>query len=194
MTPQTDNPYIFTVYATEGAELTASGSSEGHAMWDATLMITSGSAQETVTEHLQVPAGTDFKHTFPICNDVHANEITDDIHTEFYFDGEMFNLELTSMIDGSIPYKEHWVLDPVEAEGYYFVGMSMNNVEMVPGDLTNLTTQEDLNLVAHYLPIPEDVSGQTGDNNNMWWLVGLAVLAMLGVAYGASRKQKGVRC
>lgn len=190
-----EDPYIFTLYTTESAVLTASGTSEGHAMWDAKVTVTSRVEQESITEELQVPAGTDFVREFPLCNHELANEVTEEIHTEYYFDGENFNIVISSAFgDDEVPYEEHWVLDPVEAEGYYFVGMSMNNVEMLAGDITELTSQEDLNLVPHYALIPEEVNAQTGDANNMWWLVGLAVFAMLGVAYGASRKQKGIRC
>lgn len=191
---QTPSPYVFTVHVTEGAELTAAGTSEGHAMWDIQTTVTAGSAQESYTYPQQIPAGEDFVYTFPICNHPVANEVEEPIHTAYNFNGEKFVLDMESAFeDETVPYSEHWEFNPVPVEGYYFVGMTMNGVEMIPGEVIELNTQDDLNLVAHYLPIPEDVGAQTGDANNMWWLVGLAVLAMLGVAYGASRKQKGIR-
>ena len=190
-----NEPYIFTLYTTDSAVLTASGTSEGHAMWDAKVTVTSGEEQKSITEEMQVPAGTDFVREFPLCNHELANEVEEKIHTEYFFDGENFNLVISSEFgEAKVPYEEHWVLDPVAAEGYYFAGMSMNNAEMVAGDVIELAKPvTELNLVAHYLPIPEDVGAQTGDDNSMWWLVGLAILAMAGVAYGASRKQKGIR-
>lgn len=128
----------------------------------------------------------------------YANETTEEINVGYSFKDGAFNLELNTEFQPEsgdpVPYTERRAFTPIPAEGYMFTGIAVNGQDLAPGaqETIDLSTGS-LNVVAKYAEIPNPAS--TGDSTpNMMWLVGLAILAMLGIAFGASRKQKGIRC
>lgn len=177
------------------------GASAGHAGWNFDLSVESGGVAGEAIHNVIGP--DDYTFTFPITQNQdpeYANETTEEINVGYSFKDGTFSLELESAFQPEdpeadpVPYSERRAFTPIPAEGYMFTGISVNGQDLTPGtqETIDLSTG-DLNVVAKYAEIPNPAS--TGDSTpNMWWLVGLAILAMVGVAYGASRKQKGVRC
>ncbi|MDO5427057.1 MAG: hypothetical protein Q4F54_05210 [Coriobacteriia bacterium] len=190
----TSNPYVFTADYAEAADVTVGGNgSVGHAGW--VMDVTFG---EDVEPFHSTIGTSDYTFKFPITQNQNSNETTEPISVGYTFDGSAFSLNLESEFvssegGDSVEYVENRAFTPIPAEGYMFTGISVNGHDLAVGETAEIVDTTDLNVVAKYAEIPNPAS--TGDSTpNMWWLVGLAVLAMLGVAYGASRKQKGIRC
>ena len=140
-----------------------------------------------------------YEFTMPLSRvQEYASETTEDIETTYKYDGTSFILNMDTAFvpreaGPDVPYIETRVFTPVPIDGYRVIGISLNGVDLVMGEMGSIDEDlSELNVVAKYEAIPEIV--QTGDLGDYWWLVGLAVLAMVGVAFGATRKQKGVRC
>ena len=126
-----------------------------------------------------------------------SNDASEAIESSYSFDGSSFIVNLSSEFakaeGGTQQYNEARIFTPIPAEGYMFTGMYANDVELSPGysDIINSETPA-LNVLAKYSLIVNP-SAQTGDNNNFWWLIALAVLAFAGIGYGLNRREKGIR-
>lgn len=183
--------YTFYVDYAESTEVTVGANpSEGHAGWTMVYKV-----NHVVQGTYNIPADKPLTFSLPVSTE-NANA-EEEIGSTYGFDGSNFNVTVNSEFESAetgdpVPYLEERIFTPIPAEGYQFVGIAVNDVDMAAGEVNPIADDTALNVLAKYSLI--NVNAQTGDETNTMWLFAIAIIAMLGVAYGASRKQKGIRC
>lgn len=179
--------YKFMVDYSKSNDFTFNGKSvDGHGGWDSSVYI-NGILSFTKTFAPDEPI------TFSIPADNQESNSSEDINSVYYFDGENFVIEINSEFEkadgsGKQPYNEKRIYKPIPADGYVLTAIAANDIELATGQIHPIMAEAPLNVVPKY-SIINNVNAQTGDDNNIMYLIALAILAILSMAYSTRRNK-----